>query len=243
MSANQSATGLGIGTKIGIAAAVLVVGGVLFLRRGSEPAAIEGTTPPAPMEQPQQRAGRVLGQSANANTSSSIEDAESRAMAVRSKLEAQAKARQEKKAAIHDTKNQPVGQVDIERNPDDIPALKRVVLEDSDPERRLAAVTLLGISDNPEAIGVLAQALSDEDENVRMEAVLALADFTDEAPVEVLAHAMNDPSAEIRYEALDALSDIETPESRHVVQNALNDPDPEVRELAEIILDLSDDEE
>jgi len=130
----------------------------------------------------------------------------------------------------------------LDENPDDIPTLRRVALEDPDPERRLAAVTLLGISDNPEAIPVLAEVLRDEDENVRMEAVLSLADFTDEAPVDALSQALSDPSPDIRYEALDVLSDIETPEAKAVIQRALNDPDEDVRELAEIILEMWEDD-
>jgi len=127
-------------------------------------------------------------------------------------------------------------------DPEDVPTLRRVALEDPDPERRLAAVTLLGISDDPSAIPVLAEVLSDEDEDVRMEAVLSLADFTDEAPVDALSRALSDPSADIRYEALDVLSDIETPEAKLAVQKALNDPDEDVRELAEIILEMWIDE-
>lgn len=127
-------------------------------------------------------------------------------------------------------------------DPDDLPSLKRTALEDPDPERRLAAVTLLGISENPEAIPVLAEVLSDEDENVRMEAVLSLADFTDEAPVEALSQALSDPSPDVRYEALDALSDIETRDSKAAIQKALTDPDEDVRDLAEIILEMWDDD-
>lgn len=131
----------------------------------------------------------------------------------------------------------------LDENPEDIPTLRHVALEDPDPERRLAAVTLLGISDNPAAIPVLAEVLSDEDEDVRMEAVLSLADFTDEAPVDALTRALSDPSPDIRYEALDVLSDIETREAKIAVQRALNDPDEDVRELAEIILEMWEDEE
>src|SRR5262249_14283740 len=57
---------------------------------------------------------------------------------------------------------------DFDADPDDLPALKKVVTQDPDPERRLAAVTMLGTSDDPEVIPTLAQALSDQDEEVRM---------------------------------------------------------------------------
>ena len=42
-----------------------------------------------------------------------------------------------------------------------------MALEDNDAERRLAAVTLLGASDDPQAIPILAQALQDQEEDSR----------------------------------------------------------------------------
>jgi HEAT repeat protein len=126
---------------------------------------------------------------------------------------------------------------------EDIPTLRNMALSDPDPERRLTAVTLLGVSESKEAIPILAQALSDQEEDVRMEAVLALADFVDEAPVQALEIALSDPSADVRYEALDVLSDIETPEAYQAMKRALNDPDEDVRELAEILVELYDDED
>jgi hypothetical protein len=128
-------------------------------------------------------------------------------------------------------------------DPEDLPTLKQMALTDPDPERRVTAVTLLGVSENTDAIPILAQALSDQEEDVRMEAVLALADFVDEAPVQALEIALSDPSADVRYEALDVLSDIETPEAFQAIKRALDDPDEDVRELAELLAELYGEEE
>ncbi|MBI3786233.1 MAG: HEAT repeat domain-containing protein [Deltaproteobacteria bacterium] len=132
-------------------------------------------------------------------------------------------------------------QVDDDQDPDDIPGLRKMALEDSDPERRLAAVTLLGASDDPQAIPILAQALQDGDEEVRLAAIQSLADVTGDVPVDVIGQAaVNDPSADNRYEALEVLSDVGDAASRSYIEKALNDPDEDVRSLAEGILDLED---
>jgi hypothetical protein len=121
---------------------------------------------------------------------------------------------------------------------DDISAMKQIALGDKDPDRRSAAVTELGTSDNPEAIPVLAQALSDTNEDVRMAALEALSDFTDEPPVEAIESALNDPAPDIRFEALMILADIGGERARNAVERALNDPDEDVRDLAEGVMDL-----
>jgi HEAT repeats len=121
---------------------------------------------------------------------------------------------------------------------DDLPAMTKIALEDSDPDRRMTAITLLGTSENPEAIPVLAKALSDQDEEVRMAALQALSDFTDEPPVEAIQSALSDPAADIRFEALTILADVGSEPARIAIEKALNDTDPDVRNLAEGILDL-----
>jgi len=126
----------------------------------------------------------------------------------------------------------------FDEDPDDIPALKTIALGDPDPERRLSAVTMLGASEDPQVIPMLAQALSDQDEEVRMAALQALSDFTDEPPVEAIESALNDPSPDIRFEALDVLSDIGGERVQAAVEKALNDPDEDVRSLAEGIVDF-----
>ena len=128
----------------------------------------------------------------------------------------------------------------LDIDPDDIPTLRTVALTDTDPERRLAAVTLLGSSEDAQVIPILTQALSDKDEDVRMAAVQSLADFTGEAPVEAIEMALNDQSSEIRYEAVEILSDIGGDRARSAIERALNDPDEDVRSLAEGILDLEE---
>lgn len=126
----------------------------------------------------------------------------------------------------------------LEEDPEDIPTMKKIALEDGDPDRRLAAVTMLGAAENPEAVPVLAQALSDSDEEVRMAALQALADFTDEPPVDAIENALNDPTPDIRFEALSVLADVGGDRARSAIEKALNDPDEDVRNLAEGILDM-----
>jgi hypothetical protein len=132
------------------------------------------------------------------------------------------------------------GALPSDEDPDDIPSLTRTYQQDPDPERRLAAVTLLGASDDPQVIPILAQALSDKDEEVRLAAVQALSDFTGEAAVDAIEPALNDPSADIRYEALEVLADLDAERARPFVEKALNDPDEEVRTLAESLLALDE---
>jgi hypothetical protein len=131
----------------------------------------------------------------------------------------------------------------VDPQPEDIPTLKTMALQDADPQRRLAAVTLLGASDDPNVIPVLAQALSDQDEDVRMAAIQSLADFTGEAPVDAIESALNDSSPDVRYEALEVLSDIGGERARRAVQRALNDPDEDVQELAQSILEFDFEED
>lgn len=128
----------------------------------------------------------------------------------------------------------------LEGDADDVSAMKKIALEDKDPDRRLTAVTMLGASEDPEAIPALAQALSDSDEEVRMAALQALSDFTDEPPVEAIESALNDPAADIRFEAISVLADVGDERSRSAIERALNDPDEDVRNLAEGILDLEE---
>src|SRR5262249_34335350 len=120
----------------------------------------------------------------------------------------------------------------------DIAALQSIATRDTDPERRLAAVTMLGASEDPTVVPTLAQALSDEDDEVRMAAIQSLSDFTGDAPIDLLAKVVvDDPSADNRYEALEALSDIGGDHAVNAIQKALNDPDEDVRALAEGMLD------
>jgi hypothetical protein len=126
----------------------------------------------------------------------------------------------------------------LDEDPEDIPTMKQIALGDKDPDRRLAAVTMLGASEDPEAIPALAQALSDSDEEVRMAALQALSDFTDEPPVDAIENALNDTDPDIRFEALGVLADVGGEPARNAIEKALNDPDEDVRNLAKGIMDL-----
>lgn len=131
----------------------------------------------------------------------------------------------------------------IDEDPDDIPSLRKMALDDNDPERRLAAVTLLGASDDPQAIPILAQALQDKDEEVRLAAIQSLADVTGEVPVDVLGNAaLNDPSADNRYEALEVLSDVGGEAARRIIEKATTDPDEDVSEFAKGLMDTDEED-
>ncbi len=123
--------------------------------------------------------------------------------------------------------------------PGDIPLLSKIALEDTDPDRRMVAVSLLSGSDNPQVIPILVQALSDPNEDVRMAAVESLEDFTGETPVDAIESALNDPSADIRFEALSVLGDVGGERARNAVQRALGDPDSDGRALAEEIVETN----
>lgn len=131
---------------------------------------------------------------------------------------------------------------DFDADPDDLPALKEIALNDPDPDRRLTAVTLLGASDDPQAIPILGEALKDADEEVRLAAIQSLADMTEGVPVDLLGTAaLSDPSPDNRYEALEALADTGDPAARPYLERALQDPDEDVASLAESLLELDGD--
>ncbi len=134
-------------------------------------------------------------------------------------------------------------EIPFDDDPDDIPSLRQMALHETDPERRLAAVTLLGASDDPQAIPILAEALRDEDEEVRLAAIQSLADVTGDVPVDVLGNAaLNDPSAENRYEALEVLVDAAGPAARPFLEKAALDPDEDVSEFAKNQLEAEDED-
>ncbi|MBI4514472.1 MAG: HEAT repeat domain-containing protein [Deltaproteobacteria bacterium] len=120
----------------------------------------------------------------------------------------------------------------------DLETLKQMVTADPDPDKRLMAVMLLGGSEDPAAVPVLAQALGDENEDVRLAAVEMLGDFEGDEPVEAIQAALDDASAEIRFEALGVLADRGGEVTLAAVQRALSDEDDDVRALAEGVLDM-----
>lgn len=136
-------------------------------------------------------------------------------------------------AEAHGSTNPSVAQPD-----EDPPTLKKMALEDPDPDRRLAAIALLATTDDPDAPAILSQALSDRNDEVRMAALEALSDFTSEPPVDAIEDALRDPSPDIRFEALSVLADVGGERAHNAIERALTDPDDDVRALAEGILDL-----
>jgi HEAT repeat protein len=128
--------------------------------------------------------------------------------------------------------------IDLEEVSEDIGALTKVAFGDPDPERRLAAVTLLSATEDPQVITVLARSLADQNEEVRMAALQALSDFTGEAPAVAIESALHDPSPDIRYEAVSMLAEVGTDRARTAIRQALADSDDDVRFLAESVLEM-----
>lgn len=255
MSKNQPEASSALGLKIGGAVVVVVVAALYFTLSGSE---TQPEAPPPPASVPEarpntafqgQQQGRPanmapeIGADADAEPDEPIEAAAGLRATPKQRPFGQpgtgGEARRDRPMSQRDDDPIDLDEDELE----DIPTLRAMALSDPDPERRLTAVTLLGVSENKDAIPVLAQALSDQEEDVRMEAVLALADFADEAPVQALEIALSDPSADVRYEALDVLSDIETPEAYQAIKRARSDPNEDVSELAEILTELYDEED
>jgi hypothetical protein len=257
VSQNQPESSSGLGLKIGGVIALALVGILYFAFARSDTPMPEAPKPPADLPQAEAQPHDTLQEKpmqerpGNMNIGGTTEGEEIEKSARLAATPIQRPAaqppgiaalpRRDRPAAPAETGADPAANDDAD--PEDLPTLRQMALTDPDPERRLTAVTLLGVSENSEAIPILAQALSDQEEDVRMEAVLALADFTDEAPVQALEIALSDPSPDVRYEALDVLSDIETPEAYQAIKGALDDPDDDVRELAELLSELYADEE
>jgi len=84
-------------------------------------------------------------------------------------------------------------------------ALCRVARGGIDIHRGLA-VRALGRLEDPEAVGLLTEALLDEDEDVRVDAAVALAAYADPRSGEqLLANLLGDPCGEVKSAAIDAL--------------------------------------
>jgi hypothetical protein len=129
----------------------------------------------------------------------------------------------------------------LEEIPDDLASLRKMALEDGDPEHRVAAVMRLGDSEGPQVISILTQALQDPDEDVRIEAIQALGGMTGDVPVDTLGRAaLTDPSPENRCEALDLLSEASGKAARAFIEKAINDPDEDVSDLAKSLLEDDD---
>ncbi|MFQ5667768.1 MAG: HEAT repeat domain-containing protein [Candidatus Binatia bacterium] len=250
MSDRQSPSASSLGVVIGVGA-VVVLGVFLLLARpahqGSAPPIVPHPAKPTvrgPLRLSQQmrrppvrfgprRFGRVQNQTIDRSASrSGVGAAPARYTPPA--------ARDMRSAPAANQGGTPAETIDPEDVAEDIPALTKVALDDADPERRLEAVVLLSMLDDPQVIPVLAQALSDQDEEVRMTALESLSDFTDGVPVDAIESAMDDSSPDIRYEALSILADLGGARARRAMQRALSDPDEDVRSLAESALELDD---
>ena len=236
------------GTKIAVAAGVILVLVLYFsfVRRPAEPVEQAGGTSAA-RQQVEQRLRQL--HAAHDRTGHRGEHDAGVAMnggkiEARSGVAAQPKGLPHARAGAAATDAPDAGDTgdaELDVDPDDTVALANIALHDKDPERRLAAVTMLGSSDDPAVLTTLSQALSDEDDEVRMAAIQSLSDFTGDAPVDLLSKVVvDDPSPDNRYEALEALSDLGGDRATSAIQKALNDPDEDVRALAEGMLDMEE---
>ena len=121
---------------------------------------------------------------------------------------------------------------------DDLPALLAAL---SDPEweardkaaksLRLQARNLRGI-DDPEAVGLLAEALRDDDYTVRWAVVGALAWLRDDATIPMLLEAMHDRHFTVRLAVIRAFEEIASVSVAPALAERLRDPHPLVREKA-----------
>lgn len=105
----------------------------------------------------------------------------------------------------------------------------RPLLEDARPELRVAAVTLLGRLDGPEAGPLLNFALKDEAPAVRGAAVRAIEERPDEDQVPSLMLALTDEDADVRRLAAEALGASSDPAAVSALELALRDEDIWVR--------------
>ena len=85
----------------------------------------------------------------------------------------------------------------------------------------------LAESGNPEALGVLAEALSDVDQEALIGAVEALAESDNPEALGVLAEALSDVDQEALIGAVEALAESDNPEALGVLAEALSDVDQE----------------
>ncbi len=125
----------------------------------------------------------------------------------------------------------------------EIEVLKHTALNDPDPDERISALWSLSISDEAQALPVLASALRDDDREVRLAAVQELGGLEEEAGVvDALAVAIHDQDDEIREEVVRLIGDTEDPRAADLVRQLLNDPSRDVREEAESVLESLEDE-
>jgi hypothetical protein len=250
----QRARRLSLDIMIGVAAAVAVIVVILFMR--PQQAEDEGGAP-RPALQPMAREPLKLserlrprsnvepaapsdaqpnaaGNRITAHTSAGVAPSMLKPRAV-PQINADASEPTPRPGVVTDL---PPEAIDLEEASEDISALTKVAFGDPDPERRLAAVTLLSATEDPQVITVLARSLADQNEEVRMAALQALSDFTGEAIAVAIESALHDPSPDIRYEAVSMLAEVGTERARNAIRQALADPDDDVRFLAESVLEM-----
>ncbi|MFB6105661.1 MAG: HEAT repeat domain-containing protein [Halobacteriaceae archaeon] len=106
------------------------------------------------------------------------------------------------------------------------------VLDHDDPEARMAAATVLGSLDAPEAAPSLANRLDDPDPRVRERAATACGRLGVPGVRSALEAALDDAVPDVRREAASALGAIGGDRAVAVLRDALEDPDASVRREA-----------
>lgn len=222
-------------TNVKIVAALLGCLAVVFLwlgRESDEPPAPQGDQASASaferpkrrmlLEQPPARGGI---------------DNEARAPRIRSQLDARSKKVEERRLA-----RQQRAMASDSEDDEDFDHWRDVILNDPDPDERADALTQMDYEE-PEAMGVLIQALQDRDAEVRLAALDELWVTVDEPPLDVLAPVLSDPDPEVRAEAVRMIAESDEARAAELLAAALADPDEDVRDEAADALDLDLDED
>jgi len=171
-----------------------------------------------------------------------LDDAERRRPGkMKSQLEARSKKVKERRAMRRQRPPTPdPAERDME-DQEDFEHWRDVALNDPDPDERVDALTQLDF-DQPDALGVLAQALRDPEADVRLSALDELWVNTDEPPLDILGPVLDDPDPEVRAEAVRMIAESEDPEAEALLEGATTDPDEDVRGEAADALDIDEDE-
>jgi len=116
-----------------------------------------------------------------------------------------------------------------------------VALQDTNPDMRSWAASLLQRIPDDRAVGPLIAALNDDDERVRFNAMRALGAVHDPRAIDVLLPLLMSASPSIRLEAISALSSFDTAGVLQALLSALSDEDPSVRcEAAQSLAKLNE---
>lgn len=110
-------------------------------------------------------------------------------------------------------------------------------LEDPDPEIRQAAIHILRIIGDPDAVKTLIEIiLNDQELVIRKDAVRALGEIKDPIIIKPLIKILDTADSVIKLQILDALGRINDPQTIDTLIKMLKDPNPRIREKTAEIL-------